>query len=124
MEGKKFGLQAEEWIIAILQEEGFIVTKASYEEDHFYKVDFWIKDKENWIAVQFSVNREALTGWKGKDALRRGVVPMWIDGNKLKEAKEGHFEKRSLVTAFWNCLEKIRNNFSIKTFPAPHWTSI
>jgi len=125
MEVEKFGLQSERRIISILKEEGFMVVKATYEEDHFYKVDFWLWHNGSWVAVQFSVDREAIMGRKGKDAVQRGIIPMWIDGDKLKKIAEGERgEKNGLIKKFWDRVEKVADNFSIKRFQNPHWNSV
>jgi len=123
VETEKFGLRAEEWFIAILKEEGYVVMKSTYSEDHFDKVDLWIWYNGSYIAVQVSVDKEAIMSWKGKDALRRGIVPMWIDGDKLKAAFEGK-KADGLTKTFWNRLEKIVDNFPIRRFRNPHWSSV
>ena len=125
METKKFGLQAEEWIISILKKEGFVVVKATHREDHFYKIDFWVKHNGSYLAIQFSVDKEAIMSWEGTESLQRGIIPMWIDGDKLKEIIEGEEkEEEGLVKRFWDRVGKVVDNFSIKRFRSPHWDSI
>jgi len=124
VEAKKFGLRAEEWIISILKKEGFTVVKATHREDHFYKIDFWLEHNGNWVAIQFSVDKEAIMSWKGKDAIRRGIIPMWVDGDELKRIAEGKNKEEGLVKRFWDRLEKVADNFSIKRFQSPHWNSV
>ena len=120
---EKFGLRAEVWMISILENNGFSVAKASYKEDHVFKVDFWVLYNKKWIPIQFSVNKKAILNEKGKDAIKRGVVPMWIDGDKLQAA----FEKKDgigLVKKFWDRTKMILENCSIRRFQEPHWTYV
>jgi antitoxin component YwqK of YwqJK toxin-antitoxin module len=116
----KFGLQAEEWMIFILRNNGFSVEKATYKEDHIFKVDFWVLYNREWIPVQFSVNKMAILNEKGKDSIRRGIVPMWIDGDELQIAFQ-HKDGTKLVQKFWSRTRKILKSCAIKRFRKPHW---
>jgi hypothetical protein len=118
---EKFGLKAEKWIISILKSNGFSVIKSSDIEDLIFKVDFWIQHDNYWIPVQFSVDKEAIISWKGTNSLRLGIVPMWIDGNKLRRAFEDE-DGIELIKEFWNRVEQIIENCSIKRFQTPNWS--
>ncbi len=109
-EGTTFGLQAEEWLIDMLRGAGYEVKKSTWVEDREYKVDFWIKRSSDgkWLAIQFSVDLEATVSWKGKDALRRGIVPSWLNGNDLKKAAAGDQEiNKKLLAQFWHQTDNI-----------------
>lgn len=115
----KFGLQAERWIEEILKRNGYETVHASWTEDIISKVDFWVKCDEYWLPIQFSLDKNAIIGWKGIDALRRGIVPMWMDGQKL-EVAYSNGNGAGLVGEFWAQVEKILENFPVKKFSKAH----
>ena len=105
---KNFGLKAEGWIIEIMKVAGYRVTRSTELDDKVHKVDFWVSRDNYWLAIQFSIDRQKVVNGKGKDALRRGIVPSWLDGQELEQAVNGHPELRSrLVAQFWRQADAI-----------------
>ncbi len=104
----KFGLQAEEWAVELLTSNGHQVIRATDVDDKIYKVDFWVAWNGCWLAIQFSVDRRELVGQKGIDALHRGIVPSWLDGQELEVATNGSPNLRpKLLRQFWAQVEQI-----------------
>ncbi len=119
----KFGLKAEEWVVEMLRRNGTEVVHADSTEDRIFKVDFWVHYIEYWIPIQFSVDKKAVMGWKGLDAIQRGIVPMWIDGAELAIAYSNG-NGAGLVKEFWTHVEKLLATFpNCKCFQQPHWNS-
>ncbi len=104
----KFGHLAENWVIDLLVANGNNVIPATEVEDKVHKVDFWVNWKSRWLAIQFTVNKKEIVNGKGTDALRRGIVPSWLDGQELEEAANGQpaIQKR-LLTQFWKQVDDI-----------------
>lgn len=118
----EYGIRAENWTFLILERNGCIIVKSSREEDCHYKVDFWIKYNNTWFAIQFSIDWKEMISNKGKDALFRGVVPIWLNYNNLEKAINGNKkEECNLVKKFWESLKGIVNNYPIKTFQNHCW---
>jgi hypothetical protein len=117
----KFGLQAERWMEEILDRAGYEVRHATWREDRIFKVDFWVRLDDYWIPIQFSLDKKAIVSWKGRDAIRKGIVPMWMDGKELLVAVENG-NGAGLVKEFWTRVEKILAAFPVKRFREPHWT--
>lgn len=105
----KFGHRAESWVIDLLIANGNQVVPATEVDDRVHKVDFWLRWRQNqWLAIQFSVNKQAIVNGKGTDALKRGIVPSWLDGQELEEAVNGKPEiQKRLLTQFWKQVESI-----------------
>jgi hypothetical protein len=98
-----FGLQAEGWIIQFLSEAGYQVKKSTVLDDKERKIDFWVQYKAYWVAVQFTVDHDAIINGKGIDALKRGICPSWLNGQEMEKAIGNHPEVRQrLLTQFWN----------------------
>jgi len=117
----KFGLRAEGWTIELLRRYGIDARKATYKEDIAFKVDLWIPINGYWIPIQLSVDKEAIMSWKGKEALKLGIVPMWIDGQELEIAIISGNGVR-IVKEFLIRVEKILATFpTLKRFSEPHW---
>lgn len=115
MEEKNFGLRAEEWIAGFLQEAGYQCYQATRFEDHKLKIDFWVKRKGQWLPIQFTINHQAIVSEKGIDALRRGVIPSWLEDEKLEEAANGWPQlRRQLVDQFWKQVDAVLESFSVK----------
>lgn len=116
----KFGLKAQELIVEILRRNGTEVEKATRVEDRILKIDFWVRLNKYWIPVQFSIDKDAIVSWKGVEALRCGIVPMWINGQEL-EVAYSNGNGIGIVNEFWTRVEGVLQNFpQVKRFPAPH----
>jgi hypothetical protein len=103
-----FGLKAESWIIEFLVAAGYQVIRSTELDDKVHKVDFWVSWRNYWLAIQFSVNRQATVSWKGLDALHRGIIPSWLDGKELEQAANGRSDLRPrLVAQFWRQVEAL-----------------
>ena len=119
----KFGLKAEEWVVELLRRNGTEVVHADSAEDRVFKVDFWVEHDGYWLPIQFSVNKKAVIGWKGLDAVRRGIVPMWIADQEL-EIAYSNGNGAGLVKEFWTHVEKLLTTFpNSKRFRKPQWNS-
>lgn len=118
---KKFGLQAEGWMVELLKRNGVEVRRATRVEDRVFKVDFWVRYGRYWLPIQFSLDRRAITSWKGLDSLRRGIIPMWMDGTEV-EVAYSNGNGTGIVKEFWSRLEKVlTSSFPVKRFRTPHW---
>jgi len=103
-----FGLRAESWIVELLVANGYQAIHATAVDDKVHKVDFWVVWHNRWLAIQFSIDRQKVVGRKGLDALARGVVPSWLDGQELERAVSGQLESRQRVLSqFWKQVEAI-----------------
>ena len=119
----KFGLQAEQWMVELLRRNGVEVQHATRTEDREFKVDFWVHCSEYWIPIQFSIDKEAITSWKGLDVVRRGIIPMWINETEL-EVAYSNGNGAGLVKEFWSYVEKLLTAFpNSKRFRKPQWNS-
>lgn len=119
----KFGLKAERWMVELLKRNGHQVIPATRVEDKAFHVDFWILWNRCWIAIQFSVDKDAILTWKGRDALRHGIVPIWIDGQEL-EIAYSNGNGIGLVKEFWTRIEKLLIAYpTVKRFLEPRWNS-
>lgn len=88
----------------LLKLAGYEARPSSQEEDEIHKVDFWVKVPrgEQWVAVQFSLDHGNMVSEKGRDALRRCIVPSCLNGQDLELAVSGNVELRTrLVLRFW-----------------------
>lgn len=118
---EKFGLKAEEWMVELLSRNGTETRRATLKEDTVFKVDFWVRLNGYWLPIQFSVDKEAIMSWKGKDALQRGVVPIWVDAQEL-EIAIANGNGIGIVKEFWARVEKVLDIFpSCKRFQEPQW---
>jgi hypothetical protein len=103
-----FGLRAEGWAVELLLSAGYQVIRATEEEDKVHKVDFWIVWEERYLAIQFSIDKREVVGRKGLDALKRGIVPSWLNGQELERAFNGQPGIRPrLVEQFRRQVEEI-----------------
>ena len=84
------GKWCENAICKILRQCGVGVVDSTPQEDCLMKVDFWVRfdPRSQPLPIQFSTNRKLLTGEKGADALRRGVIPVWVDAKMVEQAVE------------------------------------
>jgi len=104
----KFGHRAESWVIDLLVAAGYQVIPSTEADDKICKVDFWVAWNNHWLAIQFLINRQAVVSQKGLDALHRGIVPSWLNGQELEEAVNGKPEtQKRLLTQFWKQVESI-----------------
>ena len=118
-----FGQKAEWMILRLLVRAGYDAVHATRLEDREFKVDFWVRYDGYWLPIQFSIDRRAITGWKGLDAIRRGVIPMWVDPQEL-EVAHANGNGAGIVKEFWTRVEKILNSFPhCKHFRTPSWST-
>jgi hypothetical protein len=104
----KFGLQAQQMIITILQANGCRVKaeKPNSQVDKIYKIDFWVERQIRWVPIQFTIDHQAVIGRKGVDALHRGICPCCLDGQQLEKAFDGDLAiQKLLVAEFWRQIE-------------------
>ncbi|MDI6603330.1 MAG: hypothetical protein QME57_04495 [Patescibacteria group bacterium] len=120
-----FGLRAEKWVVEMLVAAGYQVIPATEVEDKVHKVDFWVAWQDSWLPIQFSVDRQAMVSWKGFDALRRGIVPSWLDGQELEQAVNGRPELQPrLVEQFWRQVEAVVAKYPECKLRAPVATAL
>ncbi len=108
------GHWAEGAIVSILNSSGAQAVASTPEEDHRSKVDLWCRRQPvgSWIPIQLSTNRTAIVGPKGMDALRRGVVPNFVDGQTLEAAVDGDEAIRQRVVCdFWSHVDQVVTTF-------------
>lgn len=94
---KNFGLEIEDLIQELLRQCECQVVKATIHEDHVRKIDFWVYSaeihcngeyaNEDFLPIQFTIDRNAACGLKGRDALKQGIVIIFVDANDLLEWK-------------------------------------
>ncbi|OGY58036.1 MAG: hypothetical protein A3D47_02415 [Candidatus Colwellbacteria bacterium RIFCSPHIGHO2_02_FULL_43_15] len=94
---KTFGLEAEAWMQELLRQCDCQVAKATIHEDHKLKIDFWVYSADlrcngesankDFLPIQFTIDKNAACGLKGRDALRQGVVILFIESDDLLEWK-------------------------------------
>jgi len=115
------GLEAEGLIMRLLIKHGVDVKWSTPEEDMFLKVDLWFPVENGWVGVQLSIDKEDTLKKKGPMVIRRGIVPMWIDWDKLQTAVEEN-DGSGLVKEFCTRIKKILNAFpNIKRFSGSEW---
>ena len=106
------GKWCENAIIVLLTRYGAEVVPSTLYEDHRLKVDLWVRRsrREEFLPIQFTTNREAVVSEKGLDALRRGIIPSWIDPRAIEDAvaaKDGHI----VVSQFWRQVDAVLAGF-------------
>ncbi|MBI1839055.1 MAG: hypothetical protein HYR95_02055 [Candidatus Colwellbacteria bacterium] len=89
-----FGRKMEYLVQEALKFAGRKVVSATEEEDKRDGVDWWIEcspeellmvlEKRGYVAVQFTVNREATYSNKGCNAMDNGVMIVWVSDVDLK----------------------------------------
>jgi len=115
------GLKAERLTIELLRRNGTDARWSTDEEDMFFKVDIWFPIGRGWIGIQLSIDKKDIMGDKGKKVLRLGIVPMWIDWNKLQTAIEEN-DGVGLAKEFCTRVKKILVAFpKIKKFSKSEW---
>ena len=115
------GLEAEALIVLLLRQNGKDAKGATEEEDLFLKVDLWLLENGCYIPIQLSLDYEEIMKEKGPKALKIGIVPMWVDENKLERAVEEE-NGIELVKEFCDRVEEILNNYpKLKRFSEPCW---
>jgi hypothetical protein len=113
---RRFGHQAEEWVIDLLQKSGVKVIASGESNDVISKIDFWAQDPESnrWLPFQFTVDKMAAFGAKGLDALKRGVLISWLPDCELEEwamsRNVRHGEE--LTEKFWSQAHRLMSSFS------------
>ncbi|OIO49724.1 MAG: hypothetical protein AUJ39_00540 [Parcubacteria group bacterium CG1_02_42_13] len=123
---KSLGHEAEDLIQMLLADCGCFVAKGTIHEDHKLKIDFWVFAQEakkinggdEYLPIQFTIDKNAACGTKGRDAIRNGIIIICIEVKELLEWK--HSEDSSLrdvvrwriYREFWDMAEKI-----VKAFP-------
>jgi len=117
----KPGLEAEKITMKLLKENGTDARWSTPEEDMFLKVDLWFPIDGGWIGVQLSTDMEDISGEKGHIVLNRGIVPMWVDWDRLQVAVEED-DGADLTKEFCRRVREVFNNFpNLKIFSEPEW---
>lgn len=106
------GKWCENAMIHLLRRNGSEADPSSPYEDHRLKIDLWVRRsrREDFLPIQFTTNREAVVGAKGLDALRRGVIPSWLDPQRIEDAvssNDGH----AIVDQFWRQVDAVLASF-------------
>ncbi len=116
------GLEAEGLTIQLLRKNGKKVTGFTNDaEDMFLKVDLWLLVDGYWIPIQLSLDKKEILGKKGLRCLKIGIVPMWIDGDKLDVAIQED-NGIGLVEEFCERVKKILATFpKMKKFSKACW---
>jgi len=115
------GLEAERLIMEILIKNGTNVRWSTPEEDMFLKVDIWFPIDGGWVGVQLSIDKDKIFKEKRTIILNRGIVPMWINWDKLQTAIEEKNEN-GIAKEFCTRVKKIFYAFpNLKRFSKPEW---
>ncbi len=104
------GHWAEGALVSLLNSMGYEAVASTPMEDHRFKVDLWCRrnEVESWFPIQLSTYRDAIAGQKGMDAIRRGVVPNFVDGEALERAVDGDANIRQRICRdFWARVDQI-----------------
>jgi len=117
----QLGLEAERLIMYLLIKNGTDARWSTDEEDMFFKVDMWFPIDGGWIGIQLSIDKKEIFGEKGLIVLNRGIVPMWLNWDKLQTAVEED-DGDGLVKEFCTRVKKILNAFpNLKRFSEAKW---
>lgn len=102
------GKWCENAVCQILQSCGFDVIPSSPSDDHIRKIDFWVRavESRDFFPIQFSIDRRAIVGEKGLQALRLGVIPVWIDSGSIGRAIEVG-DGQVVADQFWGCVKAV-----------------
>ncbi len=115
------GHWAEGAIVFLLNASGAQAVASTPDEDHRAKVDLWCRRQPtgSWIPIQLSTNRSAIAGSKGIDALKRGVVPNFVDGEILEIAVNDSAIAQRVCRDFWSHVDQVVTTFH-PTLQQPH----
>ena len=117
----KPGLEAEKITMKLLKENGTDARWSTPEEDMFLKVDIWFPIDGGWVGVQLSIDKNKIFKEKRTIILNRGIVPMWINWDKLQTAIEEKNEN-GIAKEFCTRVKKIFYTFpNLKKFLEPKW---
>lgn len=109
------GHWAEGALVSLLSSNGAEAFASTRKEDHVSKVDLWCRRPgEGWIPIQLSTDRAAIAREKGIDALHRGVVPSFVDGERLERAVNNPAIASVLVREFWFRVDQVRAAFPLR----------
>lgn len=130
---KSLGHEAEDLVQEILEECGCLVAKGTIYEDHVLKIDFWAFGEEakringgrEYLPFQFTIDRNAACGTKGKDAIRNGIIIVCIEAQELIEWRNAYdaslkdIARWRIYRKFWDTALIIAKAFPYINFAKP-----
>lgn len=130
---KSLGHEAEDLIQMLLRECGCWVVKATIHEDCVEKKDFWgfgeeakkINGGNEYLPFQFTIDRDAACGTKGKDAIKNGIIIVYMEAEELLEWRDSRDASLKDVIRwrvyrkFWDRASAIAKAFPYMNFAKP-----